>query len=127
MLTDPRTTYSQLLDQRRSGLAHLQTRHRGLGYAKLGAAAVALVIVWLSLAREAFSIVWLLLPIAVFAVLVVVHEIVMRAMERIRRAERYFENALKRLDGNWQGAGEPGDRYIEPEHPYALDLDLFGK
>jgi len=31
------------------------------------------------------------------------------------------------LDGNWAGTGEPGDRYQEASHPYALDLDLFGK
>src|SRR4051812_48703195 len=126
-MPDPRTTYTQFLERRRSELAGLQSRHRGMGYAKLAMAAIAILLVWLSLARGAFSIVWVLAPIAAFAVLVVAHETVLHSMERVRRAERYFETALARLDGNWQGIGEPGDRYAEPEHPYALDLDLFGK
>src|SRR3954469_16794185 len=126
-MPDPRTTYTQFLERRRSELSSLQSRHRGMGYAKLGMAALATLLVWLSLARGAFSIVWVLAPIAAFAVLVVAHEGVLRAMERVRRAEQYFVTALVRLDGNWQGTGEPGDRYGEPEHPSALDLDLFGK
>ena len=39
----------------------------------------------------------------------------------------YFESGLARLDGNWAGTGETGDRYLDPAHPYAQDLDLFGK
>ena len=30
------------------------------------------------------------------------------------------------MDGRWAGSGEPGDRYLDPAHPYARDLDLFG-
>jgi hypothetical protein len=55
------------------------------------------------------------------------HERVLRHQERLKRAERYFEKALARLDGNWPGTGEPGDRYLVDSHPYAQDLDLFGK
>jgi hypothetical protein len=47
-------------------------------------------------------------------------------LERRRRAQRFFERALARLDGKWAGTGEPGDRYLDPAHPYARDLDLFG-
>ena len=56
-----------------------------------------------------------------------VHERVLASIERLRRAVRFFENGLARLDGHWPGAGETGDRYHQPEHPYATDLDLFGK
>ena len=51
----------------------------------------------------------------------------MRALERRRRAVRYFERGLARLDGEWAGRGETGERYLDPAHPYAQDLDLFGK
>ena len=57
----------------------------------------------------------------------VVHEKLLKELERRRRAARFYEKALARLDGNWAGTGEPGDRYKEASHPYALDLDLFGK
>jgi hypothetical protein len=127
MTPDPRSTYHQLLSDRRSALARLQERHRTLGYAKLATAGIALLLIWLSLARGTFSIVWVLVPIAAFAILVVVHGGLLQVIERVKRSERYFEASLERLDGNWSGAGEPGERYLDPEHPYAQDLDLFGK
>jgi len=127
MTTLPRSTYQQLLEERRAAIARLQVRHRAMGYAKLAMAAVAILLVWVALARGTFSILWVLAPVAGFAALVVVHEGVIHAMERLRRAERYFEAGLARLDGVWTDAGETGERYHDPEHPYAQDLDLFGK
>ena len=34
---------------------------------------------------------------------------------------------LARLDGNWAGTGVTGERFLEPSHPCARDLDLFGR
>ncbi len=70
-----------------------------------------IVLVWLALAQGAFSILWVLIPIAGFAALVVIHEKLLKELERRRRAARFYEKALARLDGNWAGTGEPGDRY----------------
>ena len=81
----------------------------------------------IALLYQAISIVWALLPAALFVALAVLHEHVLRLLDRRRRAERYFEKALARLDGKWAGTGETGDRYLDPAHPYAQDLDLFGK
>ena len=127
MNPDPRSTYSQFLEQRRSVIAGLEQRHRALGYAKIAMAVLALLVVWLALVQGASRILWVLLPVAAFVVLVVVHERLLASMERLRRAVRYFENGLARLAGHWPGTGEAGERYHEPEHPYATDLDLFGK
>ena len=127
MAPDPRILYKQHLAARRAEIAHREQRHRMLGHGKLAMAAFALVLVWMALAQGAFSILWVLIPIAGFALLVVVHEKLLKELERRRRAARFFEKALARLDGNWAGTGEPGDRYNEAAHPYALDLDLFGK
>jgi hypothetical protein len=73
------------------------------------------------------SLFWGLLPAALLAALAVLHEHLLRLLERRRRAVRYYEKALARLDGKWAGNGEAGDRYLDPAHPYARDLDLFGK
>src|SRR5258707_7829214 len=127
MTPDPRTLYKKRLDERRAAIAHLEKRHRMLGHGKLAMAACGVALVWLALAQGAFSILWVLIPIAGFAVMVVVHEKLLKELERRRRAARFFEKALARLDGNWAGTGEPGDRYNEAAHPYAVDLDLFGK
>ena len=127
MTPDPRTLYKQRLEERRAAIAHREQRHRMLGRGKLAMAACGVALVWLALAQGAFSILWVLIPIAGFALLVVVHEKLLKELERRRRAARFFEKALARLDGNWAGTGEPGDRYNDAAHPYAVDLDLFGK
>src|SRR6516225_3003015 len=124
MTPDPRTLYRQRLEQRRAAIAQREQRHRMLGRGKLAMAAFGVALVWIALAQGAFSILWVLIPIAGFVLLVVVHEKLLKELERRRRAARFFEKALARLDGNWAGTGDPGDRYNEAEHQYAVDLDL---
>src|ERR1017187_4978713 len=126
-MTDPREAYSRLLDQRRADIALREKRHGRLGYGRLAAVFAAAILVWLALAERAFSIAWTLAPIAAFAALMIIHDRLLAKLERRRRAATFFEKALARLDDRWAGTGETGDRYLTAEHPYAGDLDLFGK
>jgi hypothetical protein len=57
----------------------------------------------------------------------VAHERLLRLLERQRRAQRFFNRGLARLRGDWPGHGETGERYLNAAHPYAPDLDIFGK
>ena len=125
-MPDPRSTYEQLLQQRSAEIAVRERRHRTLGYFRLAAVAAAVAVVWYSLASGRGSVVWVLVPAAVFAALLIVGDRWSEVLERRRRAARYFERALARLDGKWAGAGESGRRMSDPGHPYAEDLDLFG-
>jgi hypothetical protein len=53
-----------------------------------------------------------------------------RALERARRAGRaaaWYETRLACLAGEWAGRGPAGERFIDQEHSYAFDLDLFGR
>jgi MutS domain V len=125
-MPDPKEIYSRLLAERKAEIAAREARHRSLGYYRLACFIAAGAVVWLALAGT-LSILWVLLPVAVFAALIVIHERLLAVLERRRRAVRYFEKGLARLDGSWAGAGESGDRYLDSHHPYAQDLDLFGK
>src|SRR5438094_6054888 len=127
MHEDPRSTYSRLLKDRRAEAAQHERRHRLFGYFKLGAVALAVAVVWVALATRVVSIIWATVPIAMFVALFLVHLGVLRELERRRRAARFFERGLMRLDGQWAGHGETGDRYLDPHHPYAQYLDLFDK
>jgi len=69
----------------------------------------------------------ILLPVAAFLVLVVVHERVIKARDRALRAEAFYERGLDRIHDRWHGKGNDGKRYLDPNHPYAGDLDVFGK
>src|SRR5512136_1693971 len=102
-MPDPRPLYSQRLAERRVEIAHGEQRHRILGYCKLVSVAGGAALVWLALLNHSISIIWALIPAALLAGLLVLHERVLRRHERLRRAERYFEKALARLDGKWPG------------------------
>src|SRR5262249_44458152 len=39
---------------------------------------------------------------------------------------RHYEQRLACVEERWAGTGNPGTRYLEPDHPAAADLDLFG-
>jgi hypothetical protein len=126
MKPDPRTTYSRLLAERKQAVTAGELFHRRLGYAQLAVAVVAVMVVWVALAKG-FTIAWTGIPLAAFVALLIYHDRTLRDLECRRRAVLFFENALARLDGKWAGRGESGDRYVDPAHPYAQDLDLFGK
>src|SRR5207302_1731192 len=50
----------------------------------------------------------------------------LRALTRARWTAGYFQRGLQRLEDSWVGIGPQGDRFLDPAHPYAADLDLFG-
>jgi hypothetical protein len=62
----------------------------------------------------------------VFVVLVLRQWGATAARERARRAAAHWTRGLACLDGTWPGGGATGERFRDPEHPYADDLDVFG-
>lgn len=36
------------------------------------------------------------------------------------------ENCLKRLDNNWKGFSDKGEDFVDENHSYSRDLDIFG-
>jgi hypothetical protein len=48
------------------------------------------------------------------------------ARSTARRGIRFYQSGLERLDGTWLGKGSPGTEFLDPHHPYAADLDMFG-
>jgi hypothetical protein len=69
----------------------------------------------------------LLLAVVAFGVLVGAHERLARKRARLARAVGLYETALLRQDGDWAGRGESGQTFLDPAHPYATDLDVFGR
>ncbi|HEV3329509.1 MAG TPA: hypothetical protein VG096_00910 [Bryobacteraceae bacterium] len=126
-MPDPRLIYSKLLEERRADLVVRERRHRALGNLQLVVVICGLAMVVAALAYQAFSIAWAAVPLAIFVACLIIHDRLLRMAEFRRRAVRHFERALARLDGEWAGTGETGQSYLDPAHPYAQDLDLFGK
>ncbi len=81
---------------------------------------------WLSFGRHWFSPWALLLFVAGFAALMVWHERVVSLLAIARRRTAFYALGLARLEDRWAGQGTPGTRFLDPKHPYAIDLDIFG-
>ena len=124
---DPRHEYADRLKARRAAAARHDRRHRTIGNLRLLVFLIAAVLAWLAWWRGALSPFWLALPLATFICLVVAHERVLRARRVCERAAAHYERALARVDGKWAGRGETGERFLDKSHPYAEDLDLFGR
>ncbi|MBS1851264.1 MAG: mismatch repair protein [Acidobacteria bacterium] len=113
------------LRQRR--VAGYEKIHVYLGNLRLLLAFLAGVVIWASVYRHAFSPWWILAPILAFAALAAYHAHILRAQELARRAVTFYENSLARVEDRWRDIGATGERFLDPHHIYAADLDLFGK
>lgn len=87
---------------------------------------VFLVLAAVSLWQGWLSGWWLVVPVVPFVVLVVVHDRVIRERREADRGVRWYELGLARVEDRWVGMADTGERFQEAEHPYALDLDIFG-
>jgi MutS domain V/MutS domain III len=122
----PAEEYVQRRNARQSRVVHYEAIHLRLGNIRLLLFVVALVIAWASIRAHYLSPWWLAAPVAAFVVTASYHTRVLRAQELARRAAEFYERGLARVEDRWSGAGETGDRFDDPHHVYAADLDLFG-
>jgi len=43
-----------------------------------------------------------------------------------RALTQFFERGLERIEDRWSSSEATGQQFLDPRHPYAADLDLFG-
>ena len=115
------------LSARQEEAEQVADQERRLSNARLAVFALGLVTAWLAFHNGLFSGWFLLLPLAAFVVLAHRHDRAIRQRKRAERAVAFYESGLRRLDNQWQGAGNSGARFLRAEHPYAVDLDIFGR
>jgi hypothetical protein len=66
-------------------------------------------------------------PLAGFGVVAVVHALHLARHARVRRRALYVEDGIARLEDRWHGRGVVSVPDALDSHPYADDLDLFGR
>ena len=115
------------LATRRTSEAHLSATDRRLSLVRLLIVGTALVVAWAALWPGWLSGWWLLVPLVVFGWVMHAHDRIVRAHQTARRAVRWYERALARFEDAWVGIGSDGVRFLDTDHPYAHDLDLFGE
>jgi MutS domain V len=82
---------------------------------------------WESIWRHAFSYWWLALPAVAFASVAAYHSRVLRAQVAGQRRASFYRTGISRIEDHWAGTGQTGERFRDPHHVYAADLDLFGR
>ena len=126
-LLPPSQEYNERLRAREALVARRTAVHFRLGNIRLMLAIAAAIIGWLSLISHLLPIWWLALPLVIFMGVAAYHTKVLRALACAERAVLYYKNGIARIEDKWAGRGEKGERFIDPHHIYAADLDLFGK
>jgi hypothetical protein len=122
----PADEYRLRLDARRT--LHAELSRRDLRHSNARLVAFALFLLLGGLGWAGLASYWLLvIPVVAFGVLIQRHDRVIRARDVAARAIAFYERGLARIDDRWPGTGEPGERFADDRHPYANDLDLFGR
>ena len=124
---NPRAEYARRLKSQGQVVAAFERRHVALGNAQLAVAIAGIAGAWMAVGRHWFAPWWLLAPAAAFAALALVHEGAIRGRKRAERLAAFYEKCIARIEDRWAGQGDGGERFDDPAHPYAEDLDLFGK
>jgi hypothetical protein len=122
---DPRSEYLRRIDERRAEGARQFQRFRKVGFVRLAVLAIGLILLWR--AFNGLAAWWLVVPSVLFVALGRVQARITEARLRCERGASLYERGLARLDDRWIGLGATGERFSDPAHPYAEDLDLFGR
>jgi hypothetical protein len=119
--------YTRRLAARRAAAARLRRLERRISTARLAVFLAGVVLALVAFDTTLLSPWWLVGPVVAFAALVRRHDRVIKARLRAERAVAFYDRGVARLEDRWMGGGEAGERYLDPAHPYAADLDLFGR
>lgn len=123
----PAEEYARRQSVRESQVARFEQIHIRLGNIRLLLALITVALSWASLGSHLLSPGWLAAPVVTFVCIAYGHSRILRSQELARRSAEFYERGLARIEDRWAGIGETGERFNDPHHVYAADLDLFGK
>jgi hypothetical protein len=124
---DPVAEYEARLAARRASLALADAEYRRTSLARLATFVAGLVIAFLALDRALLPAITIVVPVLAFVGLVLRSGRIEHERDRCRGAVRYYERGLARLAESWPGTGTTRADFVAGDHPYAADLDLFGR
>ncbi len=123
----PEGEYTRRLGERRQQLAGVRVLHRRLWTYLIVIALAGVSIAYATLSLHLIPIFWILLPSAAFLSIIQSLTKNARVHSRVQRIVSFYELGVARLCHEWQGRGIGGEEFRRDNHPYAFDLDLFGK
>jgi len=123
----PAQEYRIRRDARQASRDELTWQHNRLADGRLAMVGLAALLAWLTFSRHLVHPGWLAIPVILFIALAVLHDRVLVARDCARRAMAFYDRGLARIGDRWAGMGSTGAAFQPEEHPYAADLDLFGR
>ena len=123
----PHNWYTQRIDETSKLLSHTKTQINRISLLRvlLFVAGIAGLILFYSSGTRAI-VLTLCCTFLPFFILVKVHNRLYFRKERLEIKLKLNQDELKGLEGDWSAFDE-GREFIDPEHPYSYDLDLFGR
>ena len=121
-----RAGYEGRLAARRADATAARRSAARISHARLAVFSLGVVLAGIAFGMGRLDPRWLFAPGLGFIALVIAHDRVLRRAETREHSVRYYEEGIARLEARFAGRGASGDRFQDPEHPYADDLDLFG-
>jgi hypothetical protein len=123
----PLAEYQSRLADRRAVAERESKLFRRIGNARLAVGIAGVILAFFVFGETVVSAPWLIAPLVLFWILIVAHSKSVERLERATRAAVFYERGIARLESRWMGHGEQGERFRDPDHVYAEDLDIFGK
>ena len=123
---DAARLYEKELLNARQQTESLLARERSIGNYRLIVFVAGIAIAWLAFDLDAIPRIAVAVPIAAFVALAIRHARVIRQRRHFERIAAHYQHGLARIDGTWPEYGHRGERFLDPAHPYAADLDIFG-
>lgn len=122
----PRKEYERRREVREREIARLRAVDDRVGSVGLWSASATVAVLGVSF-FSALPSVWALVPAAVVLVARIIHLRYDAAIAVQAAGVRHYDRGLARMDDRWAGQGREGREFEDPAHPYAGDLDLFGR
>ena len=125
-MTQPQAYYTALRDEQTALATELRTRYRRLALVRLAVFLAWIVVLILFVGNQSWwAAAWFFGTLPVLRWGVQRHRRVGLLAERAEIRTRLAERELAALNHDF-AAADGGEEFLRPEHPYALDLDLFG-
>jgi MutS domain V len=123
---DPTVAYECRLALHAKTIAKRERQHLLLGNSKLAVVVIFFVLAWLRYARHVIATPWLVAAVVAYAALALMHEYTIGSRTHAETAAAFYRAGVARMEDRWNGMGATGERFRDPRHVYAEDLDLFG-
>ncbi len=124
---EPVPAYQTRLAEHLASIHRLELLEKRLSWARLGTFLCGLALVWTSLVLGS-AFVWIApVPFLVFGWLVYKHAGVTRELKQTRAAAAFCKDGLARARDLSPDVTVLGLSFLDPDHPYAIDFDLFGR